>query len=76
MNKNQNKRVALGGDVDVNVHSVFEDHLSERDLWIPNRTLTHMSEWDDYHSEFEWSVPGVEEENTTESKTRKFTRKQ
>ena len=28
------------------------------------RSLTHMSEWRDYLVEFEWSVPGVKEENT------------
>ena len=38
--------------------------MSETCEYQIERSLTHMSEWRDYLIEFEWSVPGVEEENT------------
>ena len=55
--------MALEGGVDV--HSLFEDHsrVSETCEYQIERSLTHMSKWRDYLIEFEWSVPGVEEEN-------------
>ena len=55
-----------GEEALLNVHSVFKDHssVSETCEYRIERSLTHMSKWRDYLIEFEWSVPGVEEENT------------
>ena len=38
--------------------------MSETCEYQIERSLTHMSERRDYLIEFEWSVPGVEEEKT------------
>ena len=58
--------MALEGGVDFTQRSLsfWGSFECEWDMWISNRTLTHMSEWRDYVTTFEWSVPGVEKEKT------------
>ena len=59
--------MALEGGVDFTQPPLsFWGHssVSETCEYQTERSLTRMSEWRDYLIEFEWSVPGVEEENT------------
>ena len=59
--------MALEGRVDFTQPPLsFWGHssVSETCEYQTERSLTRMSEWRDYLIEFEWSVPGVEEENT------------
>ena len=43
--------------------------MSETCEYQIERTLTHVSEFGDYINEFQWSGPGVEEENTANKVT-------